>query len=115
MQLGDVVKQNDTGVLYYVTDTSKLNAAAGYTEFSAGLAVSAESANKLALSPQINGTTFHGNASITTANWGKPRLLQIGNTTKAIGGSDGAATVEFSDAYAQANQSGHTKYSYTVN
>lgn len=115
VQLGDVVRQTDTGVLYYVTDTSKLNAAAGYTEFKAGIAVSADSANKLAISHNINGTAFNGTASITTVNWGKPRLLQIGNTTKAIGGSDGAATVEFSDAYAQANQSGHTKYSYTVN
>jgi predicted Zn-dependent peptidase len=100
--------------LYYVTDTSKLNAAAGYTEFKAGIAVSADSANKLAVSHNINGTAFNGTASITTANWGKPRLLQIGNTIKAIGGSNGAATIEFSDAYAQANQSSHTKYAYTV-
>ena len=40
VQLGDVVKQSDTGLLYFVTDTSKLNQAAGYTEFTAGAASS---------------------------------------------------------------------------
>ena len=40
VQLGDVVKQSDTGIMYYVTDESKLNSAAGYTEFTAGAASS---------------------------------------------------------------------------
>lgn len=40
VQLGDTVKQNDTGILYLVVDTSKLNQAAGYQEYTAGSAAS---------------------------------------------------------------------------
>ena len=40
VQLGDTVKQTDTGVMYYVVDTSKLNNAAGYVEYTAGTATS---------------------------------------------------------------------------
>ncbi len=38
VQLGDTVKQNDTGLMYYVVDVSKLNSADGYAEYSAGTA-----------------------------------------------------------------------------
>lgn len=41
VQLGDTVKQNDTGLMYYVVDVSKLNSAAGYAEYSAGTATKA--------------------------------------------------------------------------
>ena len=40
VQLGDVVKQTDTGKMYFVVDTSKLNQAGGYMEFTAGSAAS---------------------------------------------------------------------------
>lgn len=40
VQLGDTVKQNDTGVMYYVVDTSSLNTSAGYVEYMAGTATS---------------------------------------------------------------------------
>lgn len=40
VQLGDTVKQLDTGVMYIVTDESKLNSADGYTEYTAGSATS---------------------------------------------------------------------------
>lgn len=40
VQLGDTVKQTDTGVMYYVVDTSKLNSADGYVEYTAGAATS---------------------------------------------------------------------------
>lgn len=40
VQLGDVVKQTDTGKMYFVIDTSKLNQASGYMEFTAGSAAS---------------------------------------------------------------------------
>ena len=40
VQLGDVVKQTDTGVMYYVVDTSELNSEDGYSEFTAGSATS---------------------------------------------------------------------------
>ena len=40
VQLGDTVKQLDTGMMYIVVDTSKLNAADGYVEYTAGSAAS---------------------------------------------------------------------------
>ena len=40
VQLGDVVKQTDTGMMYMVVDESKLNSSAGYEEFTAGTATS---------------------------------------------------------------------------
>ena len=40
VQLGDTVKQLDTGVMYIVTDVSKLSQADGYTEYTAGSATS---------------------------------------------------------------------------
>lgn len=40
VQLGDTVKQSDTGVMYIVVDTSKLNSADGYSEYTAGSAAS---------------------------------------------------------------------------
>lgn len=40
VQLGDTVQQLDTGVMYVVTDDTKLDSADGYTEFTAGAASS---------------------------------------------------------------------------
>ena len=40
VQLGDTVQQLDTGVMYVVTDVTKLDSADGYTEFTAGAASS---------------------------------------------------------------------------
>ena len=40
VQLGDTVKQLDTGVMYIVSDESKLSSADGYTEYTAGSATS---------------------------------------------------------------------------
>ena len=40
VQLGDTVKQLDTGVMYVVTDTDNLDSADGYTEYTAGAATS---------------------------------------------------------------------------
>ena len=40
VQLGDSVKQLDTGVMYIVSDESKLSSADGYTEYTAGAATS---------------------------------------------------------------------------
>ena len=38
VQLGDVVKRNDTGQLYFVVDTNNLSNAGGYLQFTAGTA-----------------------------------------------------------------------------
>ena len=40
VQLGDVVKEADTGLMYYVINTEKLNSEEGYTQFTAGMASS---------------------------------------------------------------------------
>ena len=40
VQLGDTVKQLDTGMMYMVVDTSKLSSDAGYVEYTAGSAAS---------------------------------------------------------------------------
>lgn len=40
VQLGDVVKEVDTGLMYYVINTEKLNSEEGYTQFTAGSASS---------------------------------------------------------------------------
>lgn len=38
VQLGDTVKQTDTGLLYFVVDTANLDSASGYVEYTAGAA-----------------------------------------------------------------------------
>lgn len=47
IQQGDVVQEQDTGLMYYVYDDTKLNTEQGYREFTAGTATSANYANKL--------------------------------------------------------------------
>lgn len=44
-------------------------------------------ASKLQTARLINGTSFDGNADITTSRWGTARNITIGNTTKTIDGS----------------------------
>ena len=88
VQLGDTVKVTDTNKMYMVIDTSELDNANGYTEFSAGHAATADTAtkaNQLTTARTINGTSFNGTANITTANWGTARNIGIVN-------SDGTGT-----------------------
>ena len=88
VQLGDTVKVTSTNKMYMVTDTSELDNANGYTEFSAGHAATADSAasaSRLTTARTINGTSFNGTANITTANWGTARNIGIVN-------SDGTGT-----------------------
>ena len=88
VQLGDTVKVTDTNKMYMVTNTSELDNANGYTEFSAGHASTADTAtkaNQLTTARTINGTSFNGTANITTANWGTSRSIGIVN-------SDGTGT-----------------------
>lgn len=53
----------------------------------ANISGNATTATKLATARTINGTSFDGSTNITTANWGTPRTIQIGNTEKSINGS----------------------------
>lgn len=92
IQLGDVVKQTDTGKMYFVVDTANLDNASGYMEFVAGAAAEVPwagvtgkpnfgtGANNFAI-----GNHVHGNIS----NDGK-----IGSTANlpVITGTDGLVT-----------------------
>lgn len=49
--------------------------------------LAANTANTLATTRTINGTSFNGSANITTANWGTARTLTIGSTGKSVNGS----------------------------
>ncbi len=58
VQLGDTVKQLDTGVMYAVVDVSKLNTSSGYLEYTAGTATSAAYATS---ATYVNGHTVSAN------------------------------------------------------
>lgn len=45
VQNGDVVKENDTGIMYFVSDDTNLNNASGYQEFHAGMSAWAKEAD----------------------------------------------------------------------
>ena len=87
VQNGDVVKVTSTGLMYFVTDQTKLNSADGYMEFTAGSAASvpwtgvtgkpstfAPSAHKHAISDitnlqdTLNGKAANKNMTAATAN-----------------------------------------------
>ncbi len=57
------------------------------TESIVQIGSAADTANTLAISRTINGTSFNGSANITTANWGTARTLTIGLTGKSVDGS----------------------------
>ena len=70
VQLGDSVIQTDTNTMYVVVDTAELDNAAGYQEYAAGTAVSADTADRVAhaLTVQKNGSTqftYDGSAAQT--------------------------------------------------
>lgn len=70
VQLGDSVLQLDTNTMYIVIDTAELDNAAGYQEYAAGTAVSADTADRVAhaLTVQKNGSTqftYDGSAAQT--------------------------------------------------
>lgn len=103
-----VTESPDDNVTYMVPYTSPTGTAGGnrslYTDngglsfnpgtnilacatFSGALSGNATSATQLQTSRTINGTSFNGTASITTANWGTTRTLTIGSTGKSVNGS----------------------------
>ena len=71
VQVGDIVKQTDTGIMYVVVDESKLSNAQGYVEFTAGTATEAahaKSADKLGSSTLgKNDTPIYLNNGTPTA------------------------------------------------
>lgn len=60
---------------------------AGSATTAASCTGNAATATKLQTARNINGTSFDGSASITTANWGTARDITIGSTKKSVNGS----------------------------
>jgi len=65
-----------------ITGTKTFN-----STISGSISGNAGTANTLASSVNINGTSFNGSASINTATWGTPRNVTIGSTTRSVNGS----------------------------
>ena len=76
VQLGDTVKQSDTGVMYYVKDTSNLDSAAGYEEYTAGSATSVPWSGVTG-KPSTFTPTSHSHGNITNAG-------TLSGTSKAV-------------------------------
>lgn len=97
VQLGDTVQQLDTGVMYVVTDETKLDSADGYTEYTAGSAtsvpwsgVTGKPADYTPASHSHGNITNDGKVG-TTAN--KPLITGTGGVVQA--GSFGNAANTF--------------------
>ena len=105
VQVGDTVQQNDTGLMYYVKDVSKLNSADGYAVYTAGAATSvpwsgvtdkpstyAPSAHNQA-SNTINAMTGYSKPSSTSAIGTSDTLnAAIGKLEKALDGKQASGT-----------------------
>lgn len=83
-------------------------------QFNGPLVGNASTATTLQTPRTINGTSFNGSVNITTANWGAPRTLTVGNIGKSVNGS---ANVSWSiDEIGAVNKSGDTMTgSLTIN
>lgn len=88
VQLGDIVQQLDTKVMYVVVDESKLNESAGYTEFSAGLATKATEADHAKKADNADNATNATTADTAT----KLGSSTIGDATHGIYLQDGVPT-----------------------
>lgn len=92
VQLGDTVKQLDTGVMYIVVDTAKLNQAAGYVEFTAGSATSVPWSG-ITDKPSTFTPSSHTHGSITNdGKLGTASRVVVTDGSKAIGVSSIATT-----------------------
>lgn len=85
VQLGDTVKQVDTGILYYVVDTDHLDSAAGYEEYAAGSAASVPwggiTGKPSEFAPSAHS---HSGTEVTLTGYSKPQ------STSAVASSDTA-------------------------
>lgn len=92
VQLGDVVKQNDTGIMYYVTNTSNLGNSNGYTEFTAGTASSVPWSG-ITDKPSKFSPSSHSHGNITNAGeLGTALRVVITNSDKQISVSSVTST-----------------------
>ena len=84
IQLGDTVKQADTGVMYYVKDTSKLSSADGYEEYTAGAATSVPWSGVTGKPSAFTPSSHSHNSSEVTAMTGYSKP----SATSAVAASD---------------------------
>jgi hypothetical protein len=95
------------GASAYVDNQGTFNAYKyiAFGNFEGPLVGNATTATTLETARTINGTSFNGSASITTANWGTARNLTIGSTAKSVNGS---ANVSWTLAEIGAAAASHT-------
>ena len=89
VQEGDTVKQTDTGVMYLVVDSTKLNSADGYTEYSAGTASKAI-ADEDGTSIKSGYVNIAGNQTVSGQKvWTQAQVFQnnvyLANTSYTVG------------------------------
>lgn len=66
-QLGDVIKENDSGKMFFVTDLTNLDNASGYMEFSVGTAANVSWENVSNKPALASASHTHTGSDITTA------------------------------------------------
>lgn len=101
IQLGDTVKQLDTGIMYLVVDTTKLNSADGYVEYSAGTASKAI-ADEDGTSIKTGYVNVAGNQTVTgDKTWSGSNTFNniLPNATSTY--SLGSSSYQWSSVYAQ--------------
>ena len=92
VQLGDTVKQLDTGTMYIVVDTAKLNQAAGYVEYTAGSAASVPWSG-VTDKPSTFTPSSHFHGSITNdGKLGTASRVVVTDGSKVIGVSSVTST-----------------------
>ena len=105
---GDVYIKNANGVTGWLSNLLNSKSGSNHTHNYAGSSSAGGSANsavQLQTARNINGTSFNGTSSITTAKWGTARSITIGNTKKTV---DGSADVSWTLAEIGASASSHT-------
>ena len=107
VQLGDTVKETDTGLMYYVVDESKLDSEAGYSVYTAGAATSVPWSGVTG-KPNYAGSSSQGGAATSANKVNSSLTIQFAGTTKATFNGSAAATVNITPAAIGAATSGHT-------
>lgn len=111
-QNGDVVKQQDTGVLYFIVDDTNLNNSSGYEAFTAGTAGAVEWTNILNKPSDIFYTTTMNADSISTTT-STNKFTTQSDINKLSGIESGAEVNNISEANAIAlTNNGDTSIHY---
>jgi len=112
VQLGDTVKQSDTGLMYYVVDIAKLSSAAGYEEYTAGSATSVPWSGVTGKPSAYAPSAHSHNASEVTAMTGysKPSATSAITTADTLNAAVGKLEKAL-DGKAAASHGTHVTYS----